>query len=161
MQAHPANQRGANCQPSGLPVVVAGYQWFPVAAYICQLNLVIGCFKWLRVLVVTAVSLCPQTRIGMGEEQVKWGSIIDCLPWEESNSSDALREWGTFMFKSLNFVFYRNCTVLFRTWFPPREMWQLFNMSDSRSLSRFDLEKGVTTVGVLVLLKKATRYTSL
>ena len=109
MQAHPANQRGANCQPSGLPVVVAGYQWFPEAAYICQLNLVIGCFKWLRVLVVTAVSLCPQTRIGMGEEQVKWGSIIDCLPWEESNSSDALREWGTFMFKSLNFVFFALC----------------------------------------------------
>ena len=39
----------------------------------------------------------------------------------------------------------------------PREMWQLFNMSDSRSLSRFDLEKGVTTVGFL-LLNKVTKY---
>ena len=33
---------------------------------------------------------------------------------------------------------------------PPREMWALFNTSDTKGLFQYDLERGVTTVWLMV-----------
>ena len=66
-------------------------------------------------------------------DQVQWGALCECLPWEEGERADELRRLGHNKLMKTNFIILR-------------EMWSLFNLDDTKSLRISDLVQGVTSV---------------
>ena len=64
---------------------------------------------------------------------MQWGTICDSLPWEENKREEGMRRF------SVNIH-----TFLLLKYFS--ELWSLINVNDSKSMTMYELEKGMATV---------------
>ena len=69
---------------------------------------------------------------------MQWGTICDSLPWEENKREEGMRRY---------LHIYTFCCGIVR--YSPTcfsELWSLININDSKSLTMYELEKGIATV---------------